>query len=82
MQSRRLLSLLGCLSLLSMTSCAGLNLERMATDSLCQAYIPLIQQKGDSKIKAPKPVKDRIAANEETYACNCLPKKPAFCAKR
>lgn len=82
MPNRRLLSLLGCLSLLSMTSCAGLNLDRMATDSLCQAYLPLIQKKGDSKITAPRSVKDRIAANEKTYACNCLPKKPKFCEAR
>lgn len=64
-----------------MTSCAALNLESpvKAIDSYCSAYQPLIQAKGEGTIQALRPVKNRIAANEKTYACTCLEKRPAFC---
>ena len=68
--------------LLPMTSCAALNLDSpvKAVDSFCTTYQRLIQSKGEGTIQALRPVKNRIIANEKTYACNCLEKKPAFCS--
>jgi len=41
------------------------------TDSLCTVYQPVIQSRGDSSIKAPLAVKQRILANEMTYRRQC-----------
>lgn len=67
--------------LLSMTSCASWNLERPTTsDSFCSTYQRLIQAQGEGAITASRAVKNRIAANEKTYVCNCTDPKPKFCA--
>lgn len=66
--------------LLSMTSCAPWNRESpTASDSFCTTYQRLVQAKGEGVITALRPVKDRIAANEKTYVCNCTDPKPKFC---
>jgi hypothetical protein len=52
-----------------MTSCASLNPS--PTDSFCTTYQPLQGTKGVGSILALQPIKDRIAANEKTYLCNC-----------
>lgn len=41
------------------------------TDSFCQVYRPVVQQKGDGAITAPSGVKKRILANELTYRGQC-----------
>lgn len=58
------------LSLTFLTTCARLN--QKVTDSFCEVYQPLIQAKGDSNIKAPKAVLDRMATNEQTYQTFCV----------
>ncbi len=66
---------------MSMTSCAALNLDSpvKAIDSYCSAYQRVVVAKGDGTIQATRAVKNRIAANEKTYACTCGDNKPAFC---
>lgn len=59
-----------------MTSCALLNDltgvgPLMVASDFCTTYKNIVQQKGDSAIKASKPVVDRIAANEKTFTCMC-----------
>lgn len=41
------------------------------TDSFCLTYNQIIQKKGDSSIKAPLAVKQRILANELFYKKHC-----------
>ena len=65
--------------LLSTTSCVGLSPSLTASDSYCSTYQRVVQAKGEGTIQALRPVKNRIAANEKTYACNCLEVKPKFC---
>jgi hypothetical protein len=66
--------------LISMTSCAALNPESpTASDSFCLAYQRVINNKGDGTISATRSVKNRIAANEKTYVCNCVSPRPALC---
>lgn len=65
---------------MSMTSCVGLGeIPSLAVDSYCTTYQQIIVSKGEGAITATRSVKNRIAANEKTYACTCLEKKPAFC---
>lgn len=42
-------------------------------------YQRLIQEKGEGVIQAPRPVKNRIYANEKTYVCNCVNPRPKMC---
>lgn len=65
-----------------MTSCATLNQGMpVASDSFCATYQRLIQAKGEGTIQALRSVKNRIAANEMTYVCNCVTPRPKFCEK-
>lgn len=57
------------LSLMCLTTCARSN--QKVSDSFCEVYKPLIQEKGDSNIRAPKAVLDRMATNEKTYRAFC-----------
>jgi hypothetical protein len=52
-----------------------------ASDSYCSTYQQVVQQKGEGEAltKASRSVKNRIAANEKTYLCNCVDPKPKFC---
>src|SRR5882724_3146493 len=52
---------------LLMTSCANLN----PSDSFCGAYQPIANQKGVGSISTTTEIKNRLAANEKTYLCNC-----------
>ena len=52
---------------LLMTSCASLS----QSDSYCSAYKPLLGQRGVGSITTTAEIKNRIAANERTYLCNC-----------
>jgi hypothetical protein len=55
--------------ILSLAECSKNELPPV-TDSFCQVYEPVIQQKGDSKIVAADGPKRRILANELNYrAC-------------
>ena len=79
MRNKLWTNLLASLTLTSMTSCAALNQVPLATDSYCSAYQRVIQAKGEGTITAARSVKNRIAANEKTYVCNCLTPRPKFC---
>ena len=66
-----------CRTLRLMTLCAALSLSNCAavpTDSFCQVYLPVVQQKGDGSIAAASGVKKRILANELTYRDQCRAK--------
>lgn len=66
-----------------MTSCAGLGeMAETASDSYCQTYQRVIVTKGEGNITAARSVKNRLAANEKTYLCNCTSPKPDFCATK
>lgn len=75
--------------LVLITSCENLNrnLEDLfgsreqtaTTDGFC-TYQKIIQQKGDSNIKASLTVRQRILANEARYACECE-KRQDICDK-
>jgi len=63
-----------------MTSCVGLGeMAATASDSYCQTYQQVIVSKGEGVIQAQRSVKNRLAANEKTYLCNCVRPKPKFC---
>lgn len=62
-----------------MTSCVGLETMQIASDSYCSTYQRIIVSKGEGVITAARSVKNRIAANEKTYLCNCVTPKPALC---
>lgn len=63
-----------------MTSCASLGeMAATSSDSYCSAYQQVIQTRGEGVIVAQRSVKNRIAANEKTYLCNCTDPKPQFC---
>lgn len=52
---------------LSLSSCV----KTLATDSFCQVYEPVIQQKGEGSISATSGVKRRLLGNEQTYRGLC-----------
>lgn len=45
--------------------------KQPAVDSFCQSYQRVIRQPAESAIQAPVSVKQRLAANEITYRCQC-----------
>jgi hypothetical protein len=76
MRTVHLGTLLASLSLMFLASCGLWSPKSEVTDSFCTVYKPLIQAKGDSNIKAPKPVLDRMATNEKTYQEFCVSHTP------
>lgn len=66
--------------LISTSGCETLNPNLpTASDSFCTAYQRVIQAQGEGAIQALRPVKNRIAANEKTYICNCVTPRPKLC---
>lgn len=65
-----------------MRNCASLSLVVTVSqctpeqiDSFCYAYNKVIVEKGDSAIKAPLGVKQRLLANEKFYKEQCVTKE-------
>lgn len=62
-----------------MSSCAALSPK--VSDSFCTAYQPISGLKGVGSIQTSVEIKNRLAANEKLYLCNCGKSDPR-CVER